>query len=133
MARSASKSSAITVSRPNPYKGKLLRAEERLKAVAKRAHSGMMEQEEAAIAIGAPLVLGLLEARGTRLPTVGGIDPAIVWGAALALLGPKALKGKNGKRIAAAGVGLLSSAARDSGKRGSLKVGEDEGEEYPDS
>ena len=135
MPKFAKRSTALA-HRPNPLKGKLSKATERLNALQRRARAGFAEQEESAIAIGAPLLLGVLEGRGTRLPSVFGIDPAIVWGGALAVAGMKFMKGKNGRRLTAAGVGLLSSAARDSAKRGSIKVGEDEevgAEEYDDS
>lgn len=129
---------ALAIHKPNPLKGKLAKANERLANLSKRARAGLVEQEESAIAIGAPLLLGVLEARGHSLPTVMNIDPAIVWGGALAVAGMKFLKGKNGKRVTAAGVGLLASAARDSAKRGGIKVGEDDveagaDEEYDDS
>lgn len=127
MPKFAKRSTALATShKPNPLKGKLAKANERVAALAKRARAGLVEQEESAIAIGAPLLLGVVEARGHSLPTVFNIDPAITWGAALAVAGMKFLKGKNGKRVTAAGVGLLASAARDSAKRGSIKVGEDE-------
>lgn len=126
MPKFARRSTALVVqNRPNPLKGKLAKAHDRIAALTKRARAGMGEQEESAIAIGAPLLLGVLEGRGTRLPTLFNIDPAIVWGGALAVAGMKFIKGKNGKRLTAAGVGLLSSAARDSAKRGGIKVGED--------
>lgn len=94
--------------------------------LAKRAKAGVEQQEEAAIAVGAALLVGVLENRGTRLPTFMGLDPNLVWGAALALGGPRVMRGKNGKRLEAAGVGLLSCAAKDAAVRGSIKVGAEE-------
>lgn len=137
MPKFARRTALAVAHKPNPLKGKLAKANERLAALSKRARAGMANQEESAIAIGAPLLLGVLEGRGTRLPTLFNIDPAIVWGGALAVAGMKFVSGKNGKRLTAAGVGLLSSAARDSAKRGGIKVGEDDyesaGEEYEDT
>lgn len=127
-----SRSSLAVAHRPNPLKGKLAKANERLAALGKRAKAGLMEQEEAAISVGVPAVLGFFEGRGTALPTVMNIDPALLYGAALSFAGMKLLKGKNGRRVMAAGVGLLASAGRDSAKRGSIKIGEEEiaGEDY---
>lgn len=126
MARTASRSHAITRHAPNPWRGRALKLQERMSSISKRARAGVAAQEEAAISVGSALVVGVLEARGTRLPSFMGLDPNLLWGAALVLGGPRLMKGKNGKRLEAAGVGLLACAAKDSAVRGSVKVGEDD-------
>jgi hypothetical protein len=126
MAKLAHRSSSSAIShRPNPLKGKLVKAHERLAALSKRGRAVMADQELSAISIGAPIALGFAERSGLALPTVMQLDPAILYGGAIALLGFK-VKGKNGKRMIAAGVGLLASGGRDSVKRGGVRVGEDE-------
>ena len=117
---------AALAHRPNPLRPKLEAAKERLANLSKRGMRAAADQELSAITVGAPVALGFAERQGYALPTVFGLDPAVLYGGALALLGLKFVKGKNGKRLLAAGVGLLGSGGRDSIKRGSVKVGEDE-------
>lgn len=71
--------------------------------------------------IGAPLVVGLLKARGTALPTVGGFDANLVWGLGLALLGSK-LGGSMGQHAKNGGIGLLAVAAGRAGETGSVRT-----------
>lgn len=110
--------------RPNPWKAKLAKNTERLQAIARRTRAGIAEQELSAITVGTPVAFAFAE-RNWAIPTVMGLDPAVLYGGAMALIGLK-LAGKNGRRLLAAGCGLLASGARDSVKRGGIKVGEDE-------
>jgi hypothetical protein len=71
--------------------------------------------------IGAPLVVGLLKARGTALPSIGGFDPNLVWGLGLAILGSK-LGGNLGQHAKNGGVGLLAVAAGRAGETGSVRT-----------
>lgn len=107
---------------------KLQKLEERSKSIMRRAKEQAYEAEEALITIGTPAVVGLLEANGTKLPTFGGFDPMLVWGAPLALLAPKIIGGRWGMRFSAAGVGMCSVAANNAAKKGTFKVAGDEDE-----
>jgi hypothetical protein len=105
---------------------KFEKLEERLKSVGRKAKEVSQETEEAVITVGVPAVLGLLKANGTNLPTYGKYDPLLIWGAPLALLAPKFIGGRMGRRISAAGVGMLSVAAHGAAQRGSFSVSGDE-------
>lgn len=125
MPKFARRSTTAIQHRPNPYRAKLVAAKERLANLSKRGARVAADQELSAITIGAPVALGFAERQGYALPTVMGLDPAVLYGGVLALLSFK-VAGKNGKRMLAAGCGLLASGGRDSIKRGSVRVGEDE-------
>jgi hypothetical protein len=108
---------------PSP---KLQKLEARLASVARRARDISSETESAMITVGVPAVLGLLRANGTVLPSFGGFHPLLVWGAPLALAGDKMIGGSWGRRVRAAGIGMLACAANDAGHRGTFKVAGDE-------
>lgn len=84
------------------------------------------ETEQTVITVAVPAALGLLKAKGTELPTFGGFNPLLVWGAGLAIAGPKLIGGRWGKRIGAGGVGMLAAAAHTSGATGTFRVSGDE-------
>jgi hypothetical protein len=111
---------------------KIEKAEARLKQVAAKARTVGEQTESAVITIGVPAVLGLLKANGTTLPTFGGFNPLLLWGAPLALLGSSVVGGKMGKRLTAAGVGMLAVASHSAAESGTFKSGGDEigGTEY---
>lgn len=71
--------------------------------------------------VGAPFLVGLMKARGTSLPTVGGFDPNLVWGLGLALLGGK-LGGSFGQHAKNGGIGLLAVAAGRAGEVGTMRT-----------
>lgn len=131
MARFASSTALAKPHRaaPNPWKGRAMALQTRLQHVGKKAKAAVGQQEEAAISVGTALLAGVMQSRGTILPTFMNLDPNLVWGAGLALLGPRVMKGKNGARLEAAGVGLLSVAAHSAAVRGTVKIGEDDDED----
>ncbi len=118
---------------PSP---KLAKLEARLKNATKRAGAAAKDKELGLISIGAAAGLAMLEKKGTKLPTVMGLDPALLIGGVLFLGGAKLVAGKNGKRIEAAGEGLLAVAANRSILRGSVKVAgvddDDDGDDEDD-
>lgn len=67
-------------------------------------------------------LFALAERKGVNIPTIAGLDPAILPGAALSLLAPRYVGGKNGKRLQAAGDGLLALATARAVQRGGVKV-----------
>lgn len=82
-------------------------------------------------AIGGAAALGFAEQKQMNIPTVGGFDPALVWGAGLGFLLPMLMKGK-GKGIVrtarALGIGVGCVGVHRSIVRGSAKVsGDDDG------
>lgn len=124
--------SAIVVAAPSralPARAKTntraIKAEERLRSLGRRARVEAERNETAIIAVGSALGFAMLNQK-VKLPTVMNIDPKIVYGLGLALAGPRLLGGKNGARVEAAGVGLLSAAASAGVERGTFKVAGDD-------
>jgi hypothetical protein len=120
MATAARKGSSSIVVRRHGPSPKLVKAEATIKRMRARARSGTGLEGQLAT-VGAPLLVGLLKARGTNLPTVGGFDPNLVWGLAGALLGGK-VGGSIGQHIKNGGIGLLAVAAGRAGETGSVRT-----------
>lgn len=119
-----------TISRPAPAAPKrrslqIAKLKERLKAAGKRARgkSGQSDREKTILTAAGAAGFAMLESRGVAIPTVGGIDPALLVGAALSLAGPRYIGGKNGLRAQAVGDGILALAAARAVQRGGIKVG----------
>jgi hypothetical protein len=109
----------VSKSRYDALEQRLSRAGVRAKAVAAKRENGV-------ISIVTGVGLGLLAKSGKKLPTVAGIDPNLLYGGALFLLGPELMKGKNGDRLAALGTGMLTVAGYTVPQRGVKVAGEDD-------
>lgn len=116
------------VARRSTRSPKLEKLEKRLAAVARRTRDSAADAELDLITVGTPLAFGLAKSRGVKLPTIAGYPGEIVVGGLAALFGKRALGGKNGARVKAAGVGLLASIAGKVGEQGTLKVAGDDDE-----
>lgn len=92
----------------------------------KRAKEMASERIGIIVAAGAGAAIGLAEKKGTALPTVGGIQPTILYGAILAFVVPEMTKGKLGRMSAEAGAGLLTLGAYKLATGAPLRVGEDD-------
>lgn len=57
-----------------------------------------------------------------QLPTVAGVDPALVWGFGLGFLAPHLVRGRAGKMLAQVGTGMATVGVFRSVQRGSVKV-----------
>jgi hypothetical protein len=112
------RTTVVRRSGPSP---KLIKLQARLKNLGSRAGAKAAGVELRAITVGAPVAFALLERKGVKLPSPMGIDPALIIGGVLAVFGGKA-GGRNGKRMEAAGDGILAYAAARSAARGSVKV-----------
>lgn len=125
MASSVSKrGSSLQVRRgPSP---KLVKVQTQLANLRKRAVSTAGQHAEVIAGVGATAAFVALEKslkeKKQSLPTVMGLDPALLYGATLYLFGRKLAGGKSGKLAESAGAGLLSYAAGRSMYRGSVKV-----------
>jgi hypothetical protein len=122
MATLARKKTQLTVvRRKSPQIAKL---KERLKSASRRARGqgGQVNKERTILTLAGAAGFAMLEKKGVRMPTVGGIDPAILIGAACVLAGPRYIGGKNGQRVQAIGDGVLSLAAARAVQRGGVKV-----------
>jgi hypothetical protein len=107
----------------------IAKLKERLKAAGKRARgkSGQSDREKTILTAAGAAAFAMLESKGISIPTVGGIDPALLIGAGLSLAGPRYIGGKNGLRAQAVGDGILALAAARAIQRGGVKVsGEDD-------
>jgi hypothetical protein len=113
------KAPTVSKSRYEALESRLVRAGTRAKAVAQKRENGV-------ISIVTGVGLGLLAKSGKKLPTVAGIDPNLLYGGALFLLGPELMKGKNGDRLAALGTGMLTVAGYTVPQRGVKVAGEDD-------
>jgi len=113
------RTAALAVHRPNPLKGKVVDLEDRLSRVKAKAREAVKKHEGAAITVGTALVGGVLQSRGTELPTVANIDPFLLYGALGAVLADR-MPGKNGALAMSASLGLLSVAAQNAGNRGGI-------------
>lgn len=119
--------SAIQIRRAPPMisKAKFEDLRSRSIAAAKRLKDASAEDTDAMVGIGSGLALALYEKGGRSLPTVMGLDPAVVWGfGAWALT--RGRKGKGASMGRAAGLALATIGVNRSAMRGSIKVGEDD-------
>lgn len=98
--------------------------ETRIKSAGRRARDHAAKRENGLIGIGTGLALGLLNKSGKKLPTIAGLNPNLLYGAGLFLLGPELMKGKNGERLGAIGTGFLTVAASEIPTKG-IKVSGD--------
>lgn len=100
-----------------------------VKRGARRAGSlAVKAKSQIAVAAGGGL-LGALESRGVALPTVGGVDPALLWGAALAFGFPMVVKGEMGALGSLAGAGVLSVGAYRAISGMAATAGDDDAED----
>jgi hypothetical protein len=113
--------SVAPVRRKNPQIAKL---KERLAKAGKRARGrgGMVDKEKTVLTVAGAAAFAYAEKKGVAIPTVAGLDPALLIGCVAAFLGPRFLPGKNGQRAQAVGDGLLAFAAARAVQRGGVKV-----------
>lgn len=128
----------VVVQKSAPRRRRAAAVVRRVAGAARRgasAAAGAARQRDAEVsAVLGALALGIAEGTNDAgqqrltLPTVGGIDPALLYGGAAALL-PHALprlgKGKMVRRLAAAGVGIFCVGVARSATRGGVKVSGD--------
>lgn len=93
----------------------------RLANLRKRASGLETDTKLALVTLGTPVALSLLKKhQGFELPTVGGINPNVLWGGALVLLGPTLVKGESGRMLSAAGLGMAAVGASESATAGTV-------------
>lgn len=136
MATKSAKQSSMVVRAKAPTIAKARYEELRTRglAVAKRLKEASAEDTDAMVGVGSGLALALYEKGGRSLPTVMGLDPAVVWGfGAWAIT--RGRKGKGASMGRAAGLALATIGVNRSAMRGSIKVGEDDSDssEFDDS
>lgn len=98
----------------------------RAKSAGKRAIAARTSPLATVVTAGAGYAFGMLEKRGTELPTVAGIMPAALYGVGLAVAGHTVAKnGRVGEALRQAGAGALAVAGYKLGTGQPFKVGED--------
>jgi hypothetical protein len=120
--------------KPSP---KLIKVQTQLANLRKRAAGTAVDHGELIASVGVPVAFVALEKKmlekGDKLPTVMGLDPAVLYGAIGYFFGRKFAGGKAGRMVEAAGQGLLAYGAGRSTYRGSVKVAgegdDDDGED----
>lgn len=108
-------------------KSRFTSLQERSRAVQKRLREAAQEDTDAAIGLATAVGLGIYEKSGRQLPTVMGLDPALVGGFVIWGLTRKS-KSKAAGMARAAGLALATIGANRSTMRGSMRVGEDDTE-----
>jgi hypothetical protein len=108
----------------NVYKTQLQKLKDSKTAsrVATAAKREAQLQSNVIASAAAAYALGYAKKNGMKLPTIGGIEPAILYGAILAYAGPKVAKGRNGQLVQAAGAGLLTVGAYQYARSGTTKL-----------
>jgi len=81
-----------------------------------------MKREEMILSLGSAALYGYAKKKAWNLPTLGGIEPTILYGLALGVGGPMISKDKNARRLEALGTGLLTIAAYNVSRTGNFTV-----------
>lgn len=108
-------------------KARFSAALDRAKNAGKRLRDATRGDDDAMVGVGAGLVLAIAEKK-TTLPTVAGLDPAVLYGAVGYALARKS-KNKQMGMVRQASIAMLTVGVNRSYSRGSIKVGEDTDEE----
>jgi hypothetical protein len=100
---------------------KLQKAEQTIKRLRQRNKEEREFGNEELASVAGPFLVGMMKAKGTELPSIGGMDPELVWGLALGMFGRRIASGDIGQYLQGAGVGLLACAARRAGEVGHMR------------
>lgn len=138
MARSAiakRRPARATVSRSSARTpSKLVQLQQRAARATAKTRAAAARNEQTLLTLaGAGLPAGLKRA-GVDLPTLGQIDPALVWGAGLMFLSTH-VSGRNGERLFAIGTGMTAPSIARGIETGTVKVsgdGEDDDDDDDD-
>lgn len=95
------------------------------KKVAHHAKKNVSARLGSLVGIGACAALGYAERQG-KVPSLGGYEPSLVIGLALAFVAPMVVKGKAGAACAEAGAALTGVAAYKLGAGAPMRVGYDD-------
>lgn len=124
------KSQAVVIRTKSPTvsKANFESLKTRAAAATKRLRSASQDDSAAAIGIVSGIGLAMYEKSGAKLPTLFGIDPALVWGPAAWFL-TRGASSDAGRFVHAAGLSWTTIGANRSAARGSMRVsGMDDGD-----
>jgi hypothetical protein len=127
MATKQRQSNLMTVRSTAPVvsKSKFEELKIRTANAAKRLKAASAEDTDAMVGVGSALALALYEKGGRQLPTVMGVDPALLWGGAAWALS-RGRKTKGAEMARSAGLALVTIGVNRSAMRGSMKVAGDD-------
>lgn len=135
MAAAAKRKAAIVVRRPITQSPKFIAVKQRVGSLSKRA-AGIAKEAEVELPMltlaGAALPAVYTRYAGKPLPSLGGIDSELVTGGLIMGLS-FALKGRTRRMAMALGAGCAAPAVSRAIKSGSIKVGEDDELDTPET
>lgn len=103
----------------------------RAKNAGKRALAAKTSPIATVVAAAAAGAIGYAEKTGMHLPTVMGLEPALLYGVVAAAAGHTvARSGRVGEALRQTGAGALAVAAYKYGAGGAMRVGDDDDEGY---
>ena len=112
-----------SMARPVPFRRgpspRLKKMEARIASGARRAALAARDQRRELTAIGAAGLYGLARGKAWDMPTIGGLNPALLYGVVGYLAPSIGVKGKVGETLRSAGTGLLCVAAEKIARTGS--------------
>lgn len=112
--------------RPVTQNPKFVRLQARVANLAKRGRNHAAKNENTLLVLGGAALPALVTRfTGRGLPSFAGIDPGIVWGAALMGISTQ-VGGKNGERLMALGTGVAAPAIARAVSTGTIKVSGDD-------
>jgi hypothetical protein len=122
----AKRKAAIVARRPVTQNPKFVRLQARVANLAKRGRHHAAKNENTLLVLGGAALPALVQRfSGRGLPTFAGIDPGILWGAALMGISTQ-VGGKNGERLMAIGTGVAAPAIARAVTTGTIKVSGDD-------
>lgn len=122
----AKRKTALAPRRPVTSNPKYLRLQARVASLAKRGHHAAKKHESTLLVLGGAALPALVQRfSGKQLPTFAGIDPGILWGAALMGISSQ-VGGRNGERLMALGTGVAAPAIARAVTTGTIKVSGDD-------
>jgi hypothetical protein len=122
----AKRRTSVVVRRPVTQSPRYLKLVSRVKNGAKRTHQAAARNEQTLLVLAGAAAPALIQRfTGKPLPTVAGIDPAILFGGALIAFGMYS-PGKNGERMKSIGLGMAAPGISRAVATGTIKVSGDD-------
>lgn len=122
----ARRKTAIVQRRPITTHPRFVALQTRVAAAGKRTRAVAQKNEDTLLVLaGAAAPALITRFTGKSLPTVAGIDPALLIGGVLLVVGSR-MAGKNGARMKSLGTGMAAPAIARAVQTGTIKVSGDE-------
>jgi len=109
----------------SPYERRYYAARDASYRLAKRTRDEAVKRDEMLLSLGGAAAYGYARKKSWNLPTLGGIDPAVLYGLVLAIGVPMVSKDKAAKKISAVGEGMLTVAAYSLARTGNWSIAGD--------